>query len=340
MELYKNMENKRASAMIIAFVIIGLVLIVSVIVLVVVLNDKGFFQKKPKNQLETIPLFVTARTEGTNNDVKANYILEYTNEKNERIILSQGVLDDSWNELKAPRNFIYTLICWSNDHYLVKAHKENTNNELSANKSVFHCDMEKIGNLTVEHSGGIYGVKDIIPVNISSKDNFYKTSLCFSWTSGILDVSLKDQFVICDSGSWKNWSSYDPEKRKFTYLPNGTYLCGEEWEEECLFAEGNKCKKSNEQIPKRFENLADNCVYTGKTIRNETYELLLEVRSFEYKNSFDYIKLLIYDKDRRWDESEQRWLWYSEINGENLGSEDINYTIYYDEDCYSNYCEI
>ena len=32
----------------------------------------------------------------------------------------------------------------------------------------------------------------------------------------------------------------------------------------------------------------------------------------------DYIDIFIYDKDRRWDDVEQRWIWKSELNGEDI----------------------
>lgn len=323
------MENKKGSTGVVVSIILVVVFLIAVVVLVFVLSNEGAFKPKPELSIESIPFFVMPRDAVSLDPVEANYILEYTNEEGQRIIVSQGKLDDSWNELSAPKNYRLTMTCWNDDHYLVKAYKDHTEQEKLANMSKLTCDMEKIGDLTISHTGSISGTQDSIFVNISTDDAFYKTSMCFSWTSGILDVGLVNQYAICDSGSWLNWSEYDPDTLEFTYLPNDTYRCGEDRIEICEFIEGTRCKVSNENIPIRFKEKADSCVYTGKSLRSESYKLELQIRSFEYKNSLDYVDIYFYDKDRRWDELEQKWVWKSELNGEDLGSPDQVYRIEY-----------
>lgn len=322
------MENKKGSIGIIIAIILIILFLIAIVVLVFVLSGKGVFKPK-NNEVPTIPMFIMPRDKITLEPVESNYVIEYTNDKQERIVVSEGNFDNSWNEVDVPRDYRLTVICWSDKYYLVKAYKDIVLSEINENKSIFTCDMDRIGNLTIIHSGSISGVDDEITLNISTEDAFYKTAMCFSWTSGIIDVGLKNQYVICEDGSWKNWSKYDAKTMKFTYLPNNTYTCGEDWTETCVFAQGKKCKVENELIPIRFKDIADSCVYTGKSLRKESYELEIEVKSFEYKNSYDYIDIYFYDRDRRWDPTEQKWIWFSEINGKDIASPDVIHRIEY-----------
>lgn len=334
------MKNNKGSLGLVIGITIGVLVLIGVIVLILVLNHKGVF--KPKQEpMELIPFFIAPRLEPDLNFIESNYILEYQNVDGNFTYYSQGKLDDSWNELNVPRDFRLGFSCWSDQTYLVRAYKDILPEEKAQNKSKFTCDMVKFGNITVIHEGEIKSTRDQITLNISTGDWFYKTGMCFAWTSGILDVGLKDQFVFCDSGSWKNWSSYDAEKRKFTYLPKGKYLCGEDQYQECIYVDGSKCKIENEEIPSRFKGKVDSCVYTGKTIHNQTVQFVLDIQS-DFKDRLDYIDIYIYDRDRRKNPNTGEWEWVSELDGKDIGSPDAIYRINYQEEggCSENACSL
>jgi hypothetical protein len=342
------MKNKKGSTGVVIAVVLGVIILVGVIVLIFVLNERGAFKPKTEDVIK-IPLFIMPRDEATKQPVESNYILEYKNSKGEREILSQGKLDDSYNELQVPRDSIIQFDCWSDQYYLVKAFKKHTPEEITNNKSIFSCDMDKIGNLTITHSGNFKTSASIINLNLTTNNNYYKTSFCFAWSSGVLDVSLKDQFTVCEKGAWKNWTKYDAEKKKFTYLDNDTYLCGDYNEldesqnryEVCAFAEGTKCKVETEEVPKRFKGNVDSCVYSGKTLKNGTYTFDLEVRTLDMKNILDKIEIYVYDKERIYDPTMQDWIWKSEDQGKDIGAPDYTYTIEYDGGgCLGDVCTI
>jgi len=334
------MENKKGSIGVVIGVSLVVVFLISVVVLVYVLNTKGFFKPHNEDQIATIPLYIMPRDAGNQNSTEANYILEYKNEKGERIVVSEGLLDSSWNELIVPRDYLLTFYCWNNDHYVVKAMKNPaTGEEIKMNKSTFTCDMVKMGNLTISHTGDFSKIMNTITLDLSDQDWYYKTGLCFAWSSGIIDVSLKNQLITCDSGSWKNFSSYDEKTKEYTWLTNNTYMCGDS-QEVCEFVEANKCKVANEETPERMKGKVDSCVYTGKSFHNETFSVDLEVRTAEYKNSLDYIDIYVYDSDRRWNPMTGSWDWLSELNKQDLGVPDQVYRINYEEDCSNDVCTV
>ena len=330
-------QHKQAGVPAVLGIIFIVLLLASVVILIFVLDSKGVFDKKPSNE-GMIDTFVIARDSKTEQPVNAKYILEYINEKGARIILSEGNLQNTFNEIQSPIDKEFKITCWSDKYYANQVTKNITQREILQNKTVIKCDMDKIGNLTMKHRGQIDSTEDFITLNISTDYNFKKTCMCFAWTSGIIDVDLENQFAICKKGSWKNWSNYDANKRKFTYLPENHYLCGEDYLEICEYVQGTKCKTTTEPIPIRFKGQVDKCYYTGKSITgNQIFEL--RIKSLDYKNILDEVEIHIYDKDLRYNNLEQKWLWMSEEKGKNIAGEDFIYKINYGG-CDGIYCEL
>jgi hypothetical protein len=177
-------------------------------------------------------------------------------------------------------------------------------------------------------------------LNIKANSNFFKTSLCFAWTSGITDVSVSNQYITCDKGAWRNYSSYDAKTFKYKWLEIDTYLCGDEKDgdyEKCDLVVGNKCKTINEITPEFLIGKVDSCYYLGKDLKDENYSIDLNVRSSEFKNSWDKITIYVYDKDRRYNLDNKLWEWESSENGNDIGAENKNITLYYD--CSGDYCK-
>ncbi|MCK9370195.1 hypothetical protein M0R04_09845 [Candidatus Dojkabacteria bacterium] len=325
---------KKGAAGLVIGVGIAVLLLIGIIALIVVLNQKGFFSPK-KQEVDSVRMFVMPVDADSKNATEANYQIEYTNVKNERVVVSSGKLAASWNEVVVPKDFMLLVTCWSSDHYLVKAYKQHSPAEITENKSLFRCEMVKMANVTVSHQGDFKRTTSGILLNVTADKWMYKTSFCFAWTSGIDDVSLRNQYNICEKGVWKNYTSFDVEKKTYNYLPNNTYLCGDNqatdsFIEICEQVENTHCKVFNEPIPERFMGLVDSCVSTGNTIHNETRQFEILVKSSEYKNILDAVDIYVYDKERRFDEATQSYKWNSELNKQDMGIPDIVYRIPYE----------
>ena len=332
--------NKKGGAGLIIGIIIGIIVIAGIITVVIIFNSKGFFKPSENEKIKTIALYVVPRDSVTLQPVEANYILEYKNKNNERVEVSKGKLDPVLTELQVPSEYMLTFYCWNKDHYLVKAMKlPATKEELKLNKSTFSCDMVKMDNATISNYGDLNKSNNEIELNISDSNWFYRAGLCFAWTNGIIDVSLKDQFIKCDKGNWTSFASYD--KNSKTLVNNDSYFCEDNSTlENCEFVEGSKCKLKSDNIPSRFKGKVDSCVDTGQSFFNSSIILDLEVKTGEYKNSLDGIIIYLYDYDRRFNEKSQIWEWVSEINGQDIALPDQIYQINYNGECNENSCSI
>ena len=310
--------NKKAITpiIIILIAIIVLTALISFIIFLVIIST-DILKKTPGEEL--IPFFLQARDKKTLEPVKANYRIEYNDES--RVVFEQGNLKASWNELLVPKRKL-TITVWSDDYYLTRGIITHDTNEIANNKSITMFDLDKIGNITTEVFGDIDSKLSILKLNISSKDNFKRITMCFSWTSGFKDVSTKNSFIECQEGTWKNWSSYDIDTKKYEYLYNDTYQCGKDRIEICQFIKGRLCKPIElDTKPRRFKLIADHCVYLGKSIDNSTLEVELQVQSLIDNNCFDEIKIWIFDKDKTWNPETNRYGWFSEFpDGSNAGN--------------------
>lgn len=326
-----KVKNKKAGYGVI-IAIISIILFLGLIITgIIIANQKGIFKRKENNEEQLIDFFIRARDSTTQEFVDANYVLDYNQKP--PIVVSQGELNkDEWLELKVPQDKLLHLRCWSDNNYLVVASKLFSQQEILSNLSNFICSMERIGNIKVEHQGNLKEGNSPIKLNISCDDTFYKMGICISWTAGILDVYKENQWVLCDSGIWNNWSIYNTTTQKYTLLDEGYYRCGNceedycEWIKKCEQVEGNKCKSYSMTIPLRFAGKVDECFYIGKSLRNESYEEEFVVKS-EDLNENDEVTFYIFDSDRRFSPIESMWVWMSEKDGMDLGYPDINYTI-------------
>jgi hypothetical protein len=318
--------NKKGLGTVGIICIIVAVVLIAVFVVAVILFSSNKIKIQEEKNLQTIPMFLSLSDE-KGNLIEANYIAEYTNSKGQRIEISKGKLPNSINQIDVPINYTILVSCWSEDYYLSKSYRlPPGQEELSSNKTTLNCEMYKIGDLQITHSGDLNSIVNEIVLNISTQDRFNRLGICFSRTTGIKYVSIKDQIVNCDS-NWLNYSSYDSQTGKYDYLENNTYQCGENTEK-CEIVEGNRCKLFGEEIPVRLKSLVDSCSSIGNII-NQTISIPIEVTTEDYKNSFDNIKIYLYDKDRRFIEGKNSWEWVSEYNGNVGNPTDFEYEIKY-----------
>jgi len=319
--------NEKGGAGIVVFIIIAVIVFGAIVAVVFVATQKDYFKPKDSENNTKIKFIVQTRNIKTQESVKANYILYDLNNTK----ISEGIIEkDELREIMIEPSTVQ-MICWSEDYYLRKAIKEISVLNVEEGIATFSCDMDKIEKSPeIEYVGNLNNQINEIDLNFTVKDRFQKLSVCFSWTSGFTDVSIKDSFITCETGIWKNWTSYNGTTLTYNYLPEGEYLCGERIEA-CQVVQGNKCKSINEETPSRFRYLADSCYYLGKSPDDETITIPIVVEVGEYISRIDELKIMFYDKDRRWDTTEQRYLWTSEdLEGNDIASPDLTKTIIYE----------
>ncbi len=325
-----NNKGQSKSGIIIGVIIFVVALIsVGVIAMIIVGSGKSS-NNEEVIQPELINFYLKAIDERTNEQVRANYKVEYNNS-----IISEGILfGDSFTELKTP---IDTLIitCWGDKYYFGRTFKFFSGIEIDLNSSKGNCRMDKMGELEISHKGKIKEEISSIVLNLTTEDNYRKLKICTSWTQGIISVIPKENEIMCDEGNWFNWSLYNKTNAKYTMLPETYYRCGEcegaycDWTERCESIKGRSCKLYTMKTPERYIGKIDSCYYTGKSLDNESFSIEYLVRT-DNPNPLDEVTFYIMDSDRRFDPGENLLRYMTELGGKNLGSEpDYNYTIKY-----------
>lgn len=308
---------------------------------VIVANKQGWFKKQPKEEaIPMIELYLRANELGNEAKYVPAYVqIDWMKDGANYVGYKSDIVADAYTPFLVPADRIVTVRCQGDDegeYYLVTAFKEHNSRELEVNKSKMDCTMAKIGTLEVKKvSGNLNFNQNQIVLNVTARDGwFYKLSMCFAWSAGIIDVSNKNQWTECDSGKWLNYSKYYAENQTYEWLPEGVFRCGDV-EENCQEVKGNKCRLTDAVAPYRFSGKVDSCFYTGETLApNESYQLILDVSTIENKNPLDYVHIWFYDMDRRYDPQEDRWIWISATPEalEKFGADDVEYEIPYVEE--------
>jgi len=309
-------------------VIIGVLFIVCIVIGVIVLNQKGVFDDQPKVNITQIELFISAEDTDTRESVNANFIINYLG--NDTIISKGEIKKDSFTPILVDSDKVVQVNCWNEDHYLVRATRTFSYEEINSKKARLTCSMVRIGKLEVKANNELKTGTSEITYNIKSIDGWtYRTSGCFRWSPGIIYATIKNNIITCENSFWLNWSSYDSEKKEYIYLPKDMYRCNEELQK-CESVSGNRCKLIDLEIPSRFKNKVDGCFSLGKTLSpGEDYNFTIEVKTLDFLNSLDFLDITFFDNDRRYSEIENRFLWVSEQNGQNIGNEDKLFGIEY-----------
>lgn len=302
--------NKKGSALAIVGIILFVIVILGVIITAMILFDKNIKKDISINTtLNTTSLFLMPKDIDLKIPIQGKYLIYYNN-SNQLQVYNQGELTPSYNEIVVPKDINLTILCWDKDYYLTKIDTNEYRSE-SLDKYTLSCNMQRKGYVNISHKGEIKNTFDLITLNISVKDYYKKLAICTAWSPGIIDVSMQDNFVSCDS-FWMNAS-----------MPN-TYYCGE-ITEVCEYIEGNRCKKLNrEDVIPKYKNQVDNCFYTGMNIKDEDRIFNFEIRSFDYKNELDEVTFFVIGMDRVFDENDNSLKWIYD-------DKDTQYTIKYGE---------
>lgn len=304
---------------------LGVVLIIFLILIVIfiILFSLAMMNKKAgnqENQVNYINLYIKSIDSKTKENINTNYSLESNN-----TIISSGSLSD-WTEIQVDSSQEFKLFCWNQDYYTKETSKIITLEEKNFNSSKIICEAEKIGKISVFHSGNLNQDVNLINLTISTEDRLNKLEICESHTSGILSVNIEE--LKCEFGAWKNWIQINYTTNQPIILPNNSYMCGMDWESKCEKVNGIFCYPKDEDIPNRLVNKVDKCFYIGKNLLNNSINLNFKVETFN-KNDKDYIEFYVIDSDKKRIDNE--WKFVNEISENNqfidVGIEDKIYKI-------------
>ena len=270
--------------------IIFVILIAFVITLIIVVDED---EKEELNQ--NVSLYFRAIDSETKEQKIAQYLIK-SNSFEEKGLLNSEVL----TKINIKNENTINISCWNPDYYLSKNTKEFSPEEIKNNVSTFDCEMNKVGNLEISHTGNIGD--EIITLNFKS-ENFRYLSGVISWTTNIISVDLIENSKQCED--------HNESKSGYNYCNNELFKCKLE-ENECIL---------NEEVPNRLRGY-NHAFSTGKNIKgNETF-------SFKVKSSGldenDKITFVFYDQDLRWSNGFE---YVSEENGLNIGERDFLHII-------------
>lgn len=319
---------KKAQAGAIVIVIIIILVIGAVIVVLIMANKKGYFTTpEPIVVNETMMSLIVQTTDMKSGEsVEANYILYDLNHS----VVSEGTIEkDELREI-AIKPQVHEIVCWGEDYYLVRGFKELSQIDIDAGIATLTCSMSKIEKEpTIMHLGEIYQGKSQVTLNITVGNKLQRTALAIGYTSGFSDISVQEQFITCETGIWKNYTSINTTTQEPQWLPEEEFICADRIER-CQVAIGNKCKSVKEKIPLRLRTTHDTAYYTGRSIENETITLTLLIETGEFINRFDEILITLYDYDRRYNPEEGRYTWFNELDSQDIGAPDKQIILRYE----------
>ena len=311
---------------------IGIICFILFIVVIITLLIVA--SQSDPNKIETTQPPIKLYLKGVNylnesETVDANYRIEADN-----MVVKEGILSkDSLTEIEVPRKQL-RLICWADGYYLGRTYKIFSAEELRLNVSKAICNMKKIGEISIKHTGEIREGESLIRLNISAEGIYGKLKICNRWSAGIISALPINSELICDKGVWLNWSKRDPVTKELTMLPETYFRCGEcnypycDWTARCSSVNGANCKEYTTKIPNRYIGRVDNCYYPGRSLNDDWIVIDYLVKASNL-NPLDEIGFYIMDSDRRHDQTENILMYMTEQNGENLGAEDTSYKVSY-----------
>jgi len=254
-------------------------------ILILILLISGCNKKIEPKPEPTIEFKVKFLEEG--NPISAFYSLEtYNNASNSFNVLKQGKTENTYTILANSAPFgTYKLTYWTESHYekslIIPKQKTDYLNTINLEEN------DRKGKVKIKIGDNLEKDREnYIIINISSEEGTIKEpSICFDYSSRIITLKPKDDFIICN---WVNYSYYPHNNSKY-YLQRGVYKCGE-YIETCDRLEINKCYK--DQIQTKIK--AKKCFKIGIDIEtNLLYPILAKTMPF-FKE--EYIKVYLIDK--------------------------------------------
>lgn len=249
-----------------------------------------------KQSIPPIPdTYLTLRIESP---YSSDYILELNNTE-----IDKGILENSWNDIII-KNQVgeYDLYYWSDNNYIEKLSISNYDSSLNKTitkelpngmvKGIINAYLNK---KIISNSDETY----ILTINGTSKNLLF----CVYWTVGILDVTYPDNYVKCENNYWKNNTIYG----NFT---DNNYICND-LVAECDYREGDICYQNYKP---NLDITYDKCYLLSKTIKDESIEIPLYIKTMDYYDIADYLNLYIYDMDYNQNNRLFNKYWLYDIN--------------------------
>ena len=238
---------------------------------------------------------------------------------------------DSWTETNINLENMQVL-CSAENYYSSLNPHSVSGIEKTLNSSKFECNLEAPSNLIINHSGTLGGESEI-SILVNSEKKFQKISAIVRWTGGIINAQFKESEIICGS-EYGNFTNFRVKSlwKNSTLMTNGyycgssLYVCDSFSEEEISRNQSNFRCVHNEPVPLRFSQGAKSVFYPQVDLNNETRTFVLSTRSAEDINADDYVEVIFYDGDLRFDGTKFSYL--SEENSKNLANEDFSYRIF------------
>lgn len=217
-------------------------------------------------------------------DNNINYVIELNNTE-----IKSGIMEKSWNDLKLNHlSGTYRIYYWNDDYYTDIA--EFTEYDSAFNKTITAeltlKESNRKGNLSINIDNGLESGKkqDITLILSANNGTVKKISYCIFRTIGIISARPKENIAYCGN-SWTNTTEYGN-------LTGNNYFC-DDLIAQCSLVRGNIC------IPEDIylDAIADECYFFGKTLKNEEYNISLDVNTMEYFDDSDYLFITVSDMD-------------------------------------------
>ncbi|MDP1729206.1 MAG: hypothetical protein Q8L27_03330 [archaeon] len=304
--------NKKAETptWLIVFLIIFIVIIVATIVIIILVGSS-----ETKTELikpATLSIFLTSSDSKSKSQVPANFMIFENG-----TLVSQGTtILDTPIEVIIPLNKSADIYCFNDEYYTNSIHKDFTNYDFSFNASRIDCQMDKIGKLKIETTGDLSQLENHITLGLTSTGGIIrKLNACISWSIGMISIDDSKNFLSCPYGNWTKANE------------SNTFLCNSE-KQKCSYTDGRFCMPYDLEIPYRIKNQVDKCSSYGWTLNeNEKQNFLLDVDTFELKNSLDYVQITFFGEDKRYINNEWRYIY--EYQGNPIGLNDTIWRIDY-----------
>jgi len=212
-----------------------------------------------------------------------NYVLELNNSE-----IRSGVLETSWNDIKV-RNLAgnYRIYYFDDNHYV--NYIDEVNYDFKKNK-VITRELEfkdKKGIINVSLGSSIEPDKEqSINLVFEANGTIKHISYCLFRTIGIVSAKPERDISICDTGAWTNTTSKGN-------LSDGKYYC-DGLVASCDSVTGRVCDNRELGI---LDVEADECYFLGKTLVDEKYEIPLNIKTKDYYDNTDYLKIFVFDMD-------------------------------------------
>ena len=296
----------------IVFVVLLLFLVLGGVVAGFIYVNKKQATSQEEELLPYEIFLVTLDNSNNNSRISADYIIE----SSDGSVFSGKTSRDSFTSVKLPVNNTFRLNSFAEGFYTNGSSSEGflvVPKSFAGKNEFIELRQKKNGGLRFAFNDTLKNGTNNVLVNITPIGYFRRTGFCFSWSSNVIYANIKQGIDGCGN-EWLN----------YTLLPNGTmewlpkkiYACVENDDARihvCNRVEGEDCHIVDMSIPLRLSmtdrgfttSRIDHCYDFDYSFHDRedrvpdfvNYEFELQVKA-ENPDEFDYVEVLVMDKDR------------------------------------------